>query len=394
MTKITYILHSTDIYSGATKAFLTLLEGLKGMEYEHIVVLPDENGVYSTLQQMGVKTYVLNYRMALYPPLREWRDWLMFVPRLIGRIMLNRKAAKQLAQILKLEKVTLVHSNSSVVDIGYRACQAIGVPHVWHIREYADTQTHFIYYPCRKLYRKHFTASENYTLCITKGVQAHHGLVGIDSSFVVYDGVVSKKPIITGEQKGSYFLYAGRLEALKGIEDLVLAYGKYIQQMAGRKDAVAPLYIAGDTNDKEYKSHIMSLVQDLHITEYVRFGGFRNDILELMRRERAIIIPSRSEGFGFVMAEAQSQGTLVIGKNESGLKEQFDNGVECSGQEIGLRYSNEEELVARLVEVSTTKIENYQSMVEAAQKVVSQLYTKEQYVQHILSIYPTIIYRK
>ena len=56
-----------------------------------------------------------------------------------------------------------------------------------------------------------------------------------------------------------------------------------------------------------------------------------------------LIVPSKCEGFGLVTVEGMLNGSLVVGKDTGGTKEQFDNGKSFCGKEIGLRYNTEKD---------------------------------------------------
>lgn len=66
----------------------------------------------------------------------------------------------------------------------------------------------------------------------------------------------------------------------------------------------------------------------MNIASQVVFLGMRKDIYSLMKDAMALIVPSYWEGFGFITTEAMFNGCLVIGRNTSGTKEQFDNGLD------------------------------------------------------------------
>ena len=82
-----------------------------------------------------------------------------------------------------------------------------------------------------------------------------------------------------------------------------------------------------------------------------------------------------------------SVGCLVIGYNNKGTKEQFDNGLAICGSEIGLRYEVFEELVVHMANVARKGVMNYENMIINAQDVVFQLYTKENCYSAMVNVY-------
>ncbi|MBR6493436.1 MAG: hypothetical protein IKT13_05820, partial [Paludibacteraceae bacterium] len=125
--RIVYILNATDPFGGATKAIMNLVEGLKD-QISPLFIVPDASGISETFEQRGIPYRVLDYRMSVYPPTEKIQDILQFVPRLIGRIYLNRKAAKQLVHIAGEFHSDLIHTNTSVNNIGYLASRRLSIP--------------------------------------------------------------------------------------------------------------------------------------------------------------------------------------------------------------------------------------------------------------------------
>ena len=110
-----------------------------------------------------------------------------------------------------------------------------------------------------------------------------------------------------------------------------------------------------------------------------------------MTQARAIVIPSRHEGFGFCMPEAMLNGCLVIANNVGGTKEQLDNGLELEGQEIALRYETVEDLTRLLLEVSSHSKEDYIPYIERAYHTVNSLYSLKRHAAEVYSFYQEIL---
>lgn len=384
---IIYVLSATDPLGGATKAIMNLLNGLAEKHVTPLFILPEESGIAQTLKEKDYAYKVLNYRMCVYPPLESIKDVCLFIPRCIGRLYLNRKAAKQLTAIAKDFQADIIHTNTSVNDIGYIASRKLGIPHVWHIREYADLFFNYHHYPSRSLFLRKFRTPQSYTICITKDIQKYNLLTECAQSRVIYDGVLSAQQKYFTPNKENYFLFAGRLSEGKGIEELLHAYAEYTRHYP----SPIPLWIAGETQDDNYKKKLSDIVSQEGLEEHVQFLGMRPDILTFMQRTIALIVPSRAEGFGFITAEGMFSGALVIGKNVRGTKEQFDNGNTETGQEIAIRYETEAELTQYLAEVSKNGIEPYLTMIQAGQHTAVQLYSIESHQKAVWDLYCEIV---
>ena len=387
--KVAYITNSSGSLGGATKALLQLVNELARYGVEPLIVLPDTEGIYSDLKKKGIKVYALNYRMNIYPPLRGLKDFLFFIPRSIGRFMLTRKTANRLAAILKENEIQLVHSNSSVVEIGRLAAAKLNIPHIYHVREYGDADFKMHYIPSKSY--AHLMMRQSNTICITEGIQKHHGLDKANRlkgrSVVIYDGVLPQQSVPTFSEKGNYFLFAGRLEPAKGLDFMLKGYCEYVKSTSNP----LPLKVAGHQRRPGYLAMIKDYIHQNGLGAHVELLGPRSDIFDLMKEAKAIVIASPFEGFGFCMAEAMFNGCLVIGRDLTGTHEQFEKGLEMQGAEIGLRYKTTEELTHILQEVGHSPITKYLEMKKRAFVTVNTLYTSEHCADQVYQFYKTLI---
>ena len=304
------------------------------------------------------------------------------------RIILNKWAVFTLYGHVKHFGPDLIHTNVSVIDIGYKLSKLLDIPHIWHIREYADLDFNFIHYPSKKHFIDCLHVDKSYAICITKDILSYYGLSSHINACVIYNGILSNSCIKYEPQKERYFLYAGRLESNKGIYDLLLAFSELISQ---HPEINIRLKIAGDTPFKDYEKFLKDETIRLGIDQYVEYLGVINNILDVMSKAFLVIVPSVSEGFGRVMAEAMCSGALVLGRNTAGTKEQFDNGLELTGCEIGLRYTTHQELIQQMYYVQCRDIKEFEPIILLSQKVVSDLYSVTSNSTRVFQFYTSIL---
>ena len=237
--------------------------------------------------------------------------------------------------------------------------------------------------------KKRYKRKRSYTIGITKDILRYNNLTTHHNSTVIYDGVLPANATNYRQEKQPYFLFAGRLEKIKGILPLIDAYAEYTQ----RHPSPIPLYIAG-SGTTSYEHLVKEKIKHHGLEKQILLLGMRNDILELYQEAKALIVSSLSEGFGFITAEAMFSGCLVIGHDVAGTKEQFDNGKEMTGEEIALRYTTQEELVQHLINATNYPIEHFEPMILSAQQVVCKLYTAEKNSEHIYNLYTSILNQK
>ena len=69
----------------------------------------------------------------------------------------------------------------------------------------------------------------------------------------------------------------------------------------------------------------------------VHWLGFRTEVAPVMKRLDVLVMPSRNEGFGLVLAEATAAGIAVVASKATNFPELIDDGVEGRLFEVGNR---------------------------------------------------------
>jgi len=110
-------------------------------------------------------------------------------------------------------------------------------------------------------------------------------------------------------------VYVGRLHISKGVDVLIEAFSKLIKENVDLK-----LKIVGSGEELE---NLMSLVQTLKLDRQVEFTGSltKENVLQVFKEANFSVVPSRHEAFGYVVIEAMSLGTPVVGSNADGIAE-------------------------------------------------------------------------
>lgn len=387
---VLYVLNSTYKLGGASKSFVTMVKGLGEKGIVPTVVLPDREGLYGDLAKMGVDVIVATYRPNTYPYRHSLKDYFLFLPRLLARRWVNHRAVAKLEQAARDRRIALVHTNVSVIDIGFRLSRKLCVPHIYHVREYGDLDFQGIYYPSWKSFHKTMSAPRSYAICVTDGILLHHGLRACANARVIYNGVAGFAPDKIEVEKEGCFLYVGRVEFAKGLDMLLEAYSAYWQKSSRKM----PLWIAGDRKDDAYNRQLDEFIRTRGLGNHVRFLGGKKDVFALMRKANAIVVPSRREAFGRCMTEAMFNKCLVIGYDRGGTKEQFDNGLRFAGGEIGFRFSSVEELARILGRMDALSTDDCSEMIERAYRTVCAFYSVEAHVSKVYEFYCDILNEK
>lgn len=114
----------------------------------------------------------------------------------------------------------------------------------------------------------------------------------------------------------------GRMEEQKGQHLLVEA----VQQLRSM-GIPAHATLIGPAMDDAYQQRLLREIDDRDLLEAVVMLGPHNAPLEIMPAFDAIVLTTRMETFGLVLAEAMRCGVAVIGTNAGGVPEIIEDGV-------------------------------------------------------------------
>ncbi|MCE9516850.1 MAG: glycosyltransferase, partial [Mycobacterium sp.] len=115
-------------------------------------------------------------------------------------------------------------------------------------------------------------------------------------------------------------LYLGRLEYEKGVHDAIAALPRIRRTHPG-----TTLTIAGDGTQQDW---LVALARKHKVLKAIDFVGLvdHDQLLELLHRADAAVLPSHYEPFGIVALEAAAAGAPLVTSNVGGLGEAVIDG--------------------------------------------------------------------
>lgn len=113
----------------------------------------------------------------------------------------------------------------------------------------------------------------------------------------------------------------GRIEPGKGQHLLIEAVGALLEE--GKTVQAA---IIGHAMSEDYLRELQAKVEQAGLAEHIRFAGFHSQPTTIMGCFDAIVLATKDETFGLVLAEAQRAGVAVIGSNAGGVPEIIEDG--------------------------------------------------------------------
>jgi D-inositol-3-phosphate glycosyltransferase len=119
-------------------------------------------------------------------------------------------------------------------------------------------------------------------------------------------------------------LFVGRIEPLKGIDNLLRAMARIAEKRPDLRDGLCVSIVGGDLDASRVDDEMMRLQElreELGIDDIVTFLGARDqDMLQYYySAAEMVVMPSDYESFGMVALEAMACGTPVIASDVGGL---------------------------------------------------------------------------
>lgn len=316
--RILFITHTNSL-DGANRSLLQLVKELRdNHDVTPIVVCPRDSQAH-VLTDVYAKEGIECIAIPV----------VMF--KLTGNQSLIRKALLAVSFLLhnlyliyELRKVKfdLVHSNTSVIDMGAYLAMWRGVPHVWHLREFGledfrltsvfgKHYEHWIYKKCA------------YGIAISKAIEQKFQPLFGKRLRLIYNGIVPKKEslLATHNHDVTTFCIVGRLESNKNQLEAL----KACQLLKHEHKCAFKLLIVG-AGSKSYTEVLKQYVTDNDLQNNVVFTGYRSDVPEVLSQCDVGLTTSTNEAFGRITVEYMMQNLAVIASDAGANPEIIDDG--------------------------------------------------------------------
>lgn len=149
--------------------------------------------------------------------------------------------------------------------------------------------------------------SKHPCICVSHGVEQDlNKSLGLTNTKTIYNPIDSHQIKLLGQQQnpgelGDYILHVGSFKKQKAHDVLIKAYAK--------TDMSLPLVLLGKG---KLLQQIKDLVSSLGLDDKVKFIGFHNNPYPYIKNAKVMVLSSKFEGFGLVIAEALVLDTPVI----------------------------------------------------------------------------------
>jgi glycosyltransferase involved in cell wall biosynthesis len=308
---------------GANLSLLNLMQGLKALDYQFLVIIPEKGPFTDRLEQAAIDYKLQEFYPMTYKPFRK------AALNKKANHKKNLKAVDDLAKVVEEFQPDLIYSNSSVIGLGARVAAAQQLPHIWVLREMAELHYNYKFYPNKQTFVGFLKAAKlliPISNAVQKEVLAPHQ---IQHYQVIYNGIFAKDQFeklldypktIKNNQK-IVFLTVGLLHPSKQQALIIKAFQKLSKQYPDIE-----LWIAGGGSIL-YKSYLQWLIFRYGLQQKVKLLGYVNDVMSLYQKADVVITASKHEGLGRTTIEAMALEKAVIGLNSGATTELIEDGV-------------------------------------------------------------------
>lgn len=376
---ILFIASDNDRASGAFLSMVRLCSILKNTYKHNVYVLVQRPGDGQILlEEQGIPVY---YKRAYnwIARIKEFDGLKNRVERNIKRV-LNKKSVYEYIKLIKELEIEIVHINTSWTYIGAVAAKRVGVPYVWHIREFLEEDQNVRMWNRNYGYRLISDAEK--VITISDSIyQKYKKLVKKEKLVTIYNGIdadtfYSQTHGIL-DKKEYLFLIIGFISEPKGQWQLIEAAS--ILRKKGYSNF--KIKIVGKGQDS-YVENLRNKVHKLELEAYIEFCGYRSDAADLYKKADITFVCSKAEAFGRVTVEAMMGGSLVIGADIAATRELIDD------HKTGLLYKSEDPNdLAQKIEWTLNHMNEAKEMADRGRNYMFQNMTAEKNAEKINEVY-------
>lgn len=311
---ILLVAHEKNI-GEASQSLISLASDLHKKGHKIIVVVPFRSGqVYKKLDELFIPVFRVFFGWWMMPS--YWNPILKLLYRIL--YITERISVMRIARIAEREGIQIIHSNSSVIDVGALAAKRVGIPHVWHFREFGDADFQLEYLKGINKSCQFVADTKGKVIFLSHSLRDYFNPeIPDDISKVIYNGLSGDylcEKSYEREAPGIVFLIAGNLQRNKR-QDTALQAAKILKSKGYDN---FELWIAGQassmSDSKKYEEQLREFVSH-NLEDCCKFLGAVSDMKELRQNADIELICSNREASGSVEIEAMMTGNPVIGTN-------------------------------------------------------------------------------
>lgn len=382
--RVLFVQYESSLW-GTSRSLLTIIDGLRAQGHAAAVLLAQSGALEDELDRRDVSFEVV--------PQYPWLTDADTLPWRRATSCLKHALVTPSHQALNFYRrfaADVIHTNTVKTTLGAWLARRTRVPHVWHIRSYPAGPHAFKmrFMWGNRISERYMWARSDHRVFISNSLRNHfRNAIDDPRSSVVYNGVCSVDDITatcaTPDTKRFRLLFVGRIDALK---DPFIA----VQAMSAlkRRDLRISLRIIG-TGPEPMLAKLKSSITEQNVSDSVEYVGYLNDPLPSLREADALIMPSRHDAFGRVIAEAMATCTVPIAADSP-----VNNELICHGTDGLIFCPYTPEALAQQILYLIQDGERHRALALNATRKAKRQFTTERYVEYLLNLYKTVLRSK
>lgn len=327
-TRKILFLVETDSMTGSGKCALELIQQFHHNNiHDIIVVTQHKNDINAYCNQNSIENYNIHFPLVH----SKGENFIAKAIAIAARPVLNFMALRELKKKVDFSSIAIVHSNTSALDFGAYLNKKIGIPHIWHFREFSAFNGAFnMIVPDFIHYADKFSTK---IITVSKILSDFLCELGISPNKIeaIYDGIplyqTTERKIV--QQKNLKIVCVGHIYKQKGQDAIIKAISLLSNNIKDKIhcDFYGPW-------EKRYKNEIDRLIQEKGLQKNITFLGPATNIPAILNKYDIGIQPSHAEGFSRVTVEYMQSKLCVIAAREGAIPELIEN------QANGLLYTD------------------------------------------------------
>lgn len=318
--------------TGGSRSFLDLLEQLVPMGVEPFVVVHEPWALTEELERRGIPFITTK----MYRPFVGTTDKAKFYrTKYLIKTVINNHSRRIAGRFFRENSVQLIHINSQFCGIiGAQVANDLGLPYVFHIREYLSSDFGVEFY--KKSQADKLISSADAIIAISSSIEDFmKGKYPASNVVRIYNGLnfdkVGCKDVRRFAEKPIKISIVGRVTETKNQLDAIEA----VDLLVNRYHKDVRLFIVGYNGTDPYELNLKNYVGEHGLQNQIVFVPFSNNPMATTHLCDIGLTCSVKEAFGRVTIENMMANLLVIGSNTGGTPELINNGVDGFLYELG-----------------------------------------------------------
>lgn len=321
--KVLFISQYDALY-GANLSMLNLIKDLRERySVECEVICSGNDGLLeNALSKEKVKCYNATYSTVWERNGVSENQLIWNAKKILNSIRVHyiNMSTKKIIKLVKDINPDIIHTNTSVTNIGQIISKTLNIPHVWHLREYGDLDYNYHYALCKRDVASFFESAAS-LIAISDSIMRHYMDIAPKAKIrLIYNGI-HKFEIKHKASSHIRFCCVGLLSEKKNQLEIIKA--AIILREKGLDDFSVTLVGSGDI---EYENKLKEVIEKNCLSDIVKLVGYHEDIMPFLEEADVGIMSSVNEAFGRTTVEYMLAEMPVIGTNSGGTPEIISHG--------------------------------------------------------------------